>query len=98
MCQTLFNRIILNHFEFYEKALTMPGVKTDAVLTHLGMSQIGKADYAAAKATLGKITGNRKPIADLWIAYAKQESGENAPAKVEEESGPSLGDLMGASS
>jgi tetratricopeptide (TPR) repeat protein len=84
--------------EFYAKALTMPGVDTEAVNTHLGMALIGKGDYEGAKAALANVVGDRKEIASLWAAYAIQESGGAAGTAGEEESGPSLGELMGASS
>ena len=77
--------------KFYEKALTMPGVDTGEALTRLGIAQIGMGEYDAARETLGKVEGARAPIAKLWTAYADQLS---APAS----DGPSLGELMGASS
>ena len=60
---------------FYARALEMPGVDTNEALTRLGISQIGMGDYAAARETLGKVTGNRMPIAKLWIAYANEKGG-----------------------
>ncbi len=60
---------------FYERALEMPGVNTDEALTRLGIAQVGAGDYAAARETLGKVSGARMPIAKLWIAYAEQQDG-----------------------
>ncbi|MEE4154027.1 MAG: hypothetical protein V2I27_07690 [Erythrobacter sp.] len=66
---------------FFEKALGMPGVDTNEVLTRLGIAQVGTGDYAAAQATFAKVTGNRMPIARLWAAYADaQGSGTSASA------------------
>lgn len=64
---------------FYERALNMPGVDTNEALTRLGIAQAGTGDYAAAKATFERVTGNRAPIANLWIAYAEQQMGGSAP-------------------
>lgn len=55
---------------FYQKALGMPGVDTNEVLTRLGISQIGMGNYAAAKETFAQVSGPRMPIAKLWAAYA----------------------------
>lgn len=63
---------------FYEKAIGMPGLDQDRVLTRLGISQVGEGDYAAAQATFAKVQGVRKPIANLWSMYAKQEAAANA--------------------
>lgn len=60
---------------FYARALEMPGVDTNEALTRLGIAQIGMGDYAAARETLGKVTGNRLPIAKLWIAFANEKGG-----------------------
>lgn len=60
---------------FYERALTMPGVETDEVLTRLGMAQVGMGDFAAARETLGKVSGARMSIAKLWMTYAEQQEG-----------------------
>ncbi len=84
--------------ELYEKALTMPGVNADEVNMHLGMAQIGSGDFEAAKATFAKVTGEGQPIANLWTAYAVQESGGPVTADAPADDGPSLSELMGASS
>lgn len=80
--------------KFYEKALGMPGVDTEEVLTRLGIAQVGQEDYAGAKATFGKITGTRMPIARVWSGYASAQAGDEPGAA---ETGPSLSDLMDAS-
>lgn len=60
---------------FYQRALDMAGVDRNEALTRLGISQVGMGDYAAARATLDQVTGNRMSIAKLWIAYANQLEG-----------------------
>lgn len=60
---------------FYEKALGMAGVDANEARTRLGIAQIGMGNYDAARQTLGQVTGNRLPIAKLWIAYANELSG-----------------------
>ncbi|MBV7260270.1 hypothetical protein [Erythrobacter crassostreae] len=76
---------------FYQKALGMPGVDTGEALTRLGMSQVGLGDFAGAQETLARVEGKRAPIAMLWSAFAAEKAG---PAQSD---GPSLGELMGAS-
>lgn len=76
---------------FYKKALAMPGVDANESLTRLGIAQIGMGDYAAAKESFAKITGNRLPIAKLWAGYALQQTGGAAA----EESATSTGEVMG---
>lgn len=65
---------------FYSKALTMPGVDTALAQTRLGMSQIALGKYDDAKATLGKVQGNREPIAGLWATYAAEK--QSPPAAI----------------
>ena len=65
---------------FYNRALGMPGVDTSEALTRLGIAQIGMGDYAAARESLGKVTGNRASIAKLWIAYANEQEGSSSAA------------------
>ncbi|GAB5347526.1 hypothetical protein [Alteriqipengyuania sp. 357] len=64
--------------ELYEVALSRPGVETATALTRLGIAQVKMGDYAAAQATLDKVDGNRKNIADLWASYAKQQASGSA--------------------
>lgn len=66
---------------FYQKALGMPGVDKNEVLTRLGMAQIGLGQFDAARDSLGKIEGPRSAVAKLWIAYAAQQAAAaTAPA------------------
>ena len=40
----------------------------NAALTRLGIAQYDQGKYAEAKATFAKVTGNRQPLARLWLA------------------------------
>ena len=46
----------------------------DRLLTRLGIAQIDEGKYADAKATLAKVGGVRKSIAQLWTIYADQKA------------------------
>lgn len=69
--------------ELYMLALSKPGVDTAEALTRLGIAEVDQGKYAEAQESFGKVTGNRRPIARVWAAYAahKAESGP-APAPV----------------
>ncbi len=56
--------------DFFTLALAKPGIDQPRVLTRLGIAQVKAGRYAEAQATLAKVTGPRKPIADLWALYA----------------------------
>lgn len=58
----------------YAIALGKPGVDQPRALTRLGIAQVDQGKYAEAQATFAKITGPRKPIADLWTAYAQSKA------------------------
>jgi tetratricopeptide (TPR) repeat protein len=58
----------------YTIALGKPGVDQPRALTRLGIAQTDQGKYADAQATFAKITGPRKPIADLWAAYAASKA------------------------
>ncbi len=58
----------------YQIALGKPGVDQGRALTRLGIAQTDQGKYAEAQATFAKITGPRKPIADLWSAYAASKA------------------------
>ncbi|WP_341711970.1 hypothetical protein [Erythrobacter sp.] len=60
--------------EFYVKASSMPGVDPALALTRLGIAQFDQGKLTEAKATFGKITGNRQPIATLWTVYADEKA------------------------
>lgn len=58
----------------YSAALSKPGVDAPRALTRLGIAQVDQGKYTEAQATFAKITGPRKPIADLWSAYAASKA------------------------
>lgn len=58
----------------YTIALGKAGVDQPRALTRLGIAQVDQGKYAEAQATFAKVTGPRKPIADLWTAYAISKS------------------------
>ncbi|MEN9683550.1 MAG: hypothetical protein RLZZ427_1301 [Pseudomonadota bacterium] len=60
--------------EMYQITLTKPGVDAPRVLTRLGIAQADAGQYADAQATFAKVDGVRKPIAELWSAYAKAKA------------------------
>ena len=62
----------------YAIALNKSGVDANRVLTRLGIAQVDQGKSAEALATLAKVQGPRKPIAQLWSAYASQKSGAGA--------------------
>ncbi|MBT0671041.1 hypothetical protein HT136_21955 [Novosphingobium profundi] len=59
---------------FYSKALGMPGVDANAAALRLGIAQVRQNKNAEAKASFAKVTGSRKPVAELWAAYADSKS------------------------
>lgn len=61
--------------EFYQMALTKPGIEKDRVLTRLGIAQFDQGRYAEAAATFDQVSGSRKEIARLWSIYAAQKAG-----------------------
>jgi Flp pilus assembly protein TadD len=50
-------------------------VDTARVLTRLGIAQSDQGKAAEAQATFAKVQGPRKPMAQLWSAYAAQKAG-----------------------
>lgn len=58
----------------YMIAATKPGVDLDRVNLRLGIAQIGLGKTSDALATLAKVGGARKNIADLWVIYAEQSA------------------------
>jgi hypothetical protein len=59
----------------YTIALNKPGANRDLVLTRLGIAQVDQGKTADALATFAKVQGQRKAIAQLWSAYARQKGG-----------------------
>ncbi len=58
---------------FYTRALGMPGVDANAAALRLGIAQVRQGKTDAAIASFAKVTGSRKPVAELWAAYAKSK-------------------------
>ncbi|BDI61175.1 hypothetical protein [Qipengyuania nanhaisediminis] len=56
----------------YERALGMPGVDSAEANMRLGIARIGLGNFDGAREALGQVSGNRLPIAKLWIAYANE--------------------------
>jgi hypothetical protein len=64
----------------YTIALTKPGVDSNRVLTRLGIAQLDQGKKAEASANFAKVQGPRRPIAQLWAAYASQDAAGTAAA------------------
>jgi hypothetical protein len=58
----------------YMIAATKPGADLDRVNLRLGIAQIGLGKTNEALASLAKVSGVRKNIADLWAIYAEQSA------------------------
>lgn len=63
----------------YTIAAGKAGVDNDRVLTRLGIAQVDQGKTAEAQANFAKVQGPRKPIAQLWSAYATQKAGSATP-------------------
>jgi len=64
--------------EFYKLGLEK-GVKNPAEANlHYGMALVGAGRPEEAKAAFAAVTGNLKPLADLWAIYASQKTGGGA--------------------
>ncbi|TYC90937.1 hypothetical protein [Novosphingobium sp. BW1] len=59
---------------FYARALEKPGVDANTVALRLGIAQARQGKFAEAEATLAKVGGASKPVAELWSAYAASKS------------------------
>lgn len=57
--------------EFYKLAVAKPGADAERVLTRLGIAQYDQGKWADAEATFAKISGSRKPIAQLWALLTR---------------------------
>ncbi|MEJ5975991.1 hypothetical protein WG901_05055 [Novosphingobium sp. PS1R-30] len=64
---------------FYTIALAKSPADPNRVLTRLGIAQTDLGKTAEAQATFAKVQGPRKPIAQLWSAYAASKGGAAAP-------------------
>jgi hypothetical protein len=63
----------------YTIALAKAGTDSERVLTRLGIAQADQGKTAEAQANFAKVQGPRKPIAQLWSAYAAQKAGGATP-------------------
>lgn len=63
----------------YTIALAKPGADSERVLTRLGIAQADQGKVAEAQANFAKVQGPRKPIAQLWSAYAAQRASGATP-------------------
>jgi hypothetical protein len=63
----------------YTIAVGKAGPESDRALTRLGIAQLDQGKVAEAQASFAKVQGPRKPIAQLWSAYAAQKAGGAAP-------------------
>ncbi len=60
--------------EFYKLALAKPGVEAQRVNLQLGIALADQGKWDEAQSAFAKVTDNRSPIAQLWIAYAKAKA------------------------
>ncbi|MEN7537138.1 tetratricopeptide repeat protein [Aurantiacibacter flavus] len=58
----------------YQAAADKGGDLNEA-MTRKGMAQVMQGKYDEGIATLGQVTGPRKPVADMWVLYAEQKAG-----------------------
>jgi hypothetical protein len=65
----------------YQAAITKGGVDTARAQMGLGIANVGKSDWTAAKQAFASVTGSRKSIADFWSLWIDQQAaGSAAPA------------------
>jgi tetratricopeptide (TPR) repeat protein len=63
----------------YTIAVGKGGAENDRALTRLGIAQLDQGKVAEAQASFAKVQGSRRPIAQLWSAYAAQKAGGAGP-------------------
>lgn len=61
--------------QFYQKALTMPGVDTVTARNRLGIAQVNQGKFAEAAATFNQAQGDSSAVSRLWATYAEQQQG-----------------------
>ncbi|MXO64424.1 hypothetical protein [Altericroceibacterium endophyticum] len=69
-----------NAEKMYALAVEKGGVDKNRALTREGIAQAMQGESDAARATLQQVTGNRAPIAEMWIAYVDANDAPAAPA------------------
>jgi hypothetical protein len=60
--------------EFYKLALAKGSAEAPRLLTRLGIAQVDQGKFAEAQATLARVEGPRKGMAQLWSLYATQKA------------------------
>jgi len=60
--------------EMYQLAVDKGGTDANLALTRLGIAQVRQGKFDEAKATFGKVTGDRELLAKLWTAYADSKA------------------------
>ncbi|MCB2065059.1 MAG: hypothetical protein KDE15_00295 [Erythrobacter sp.] len=58
--------------EMYRLALTK-GADANLANTRIGIAQAEQHNYAGALESFGQVTGNRAPVARMWIAYCQHQ-------------------------
>ncbi len=58
----------------YNVALAKGGVDAQRTITRIGIAQFDQGKFTEAKANFDKVTGIRKPLAQLWSIYAGQKA------------------------
>lgn len=58
----------------YNAALAKGGADVQRVTTRIGIALFDQGKYAEAKASFDKVTGIRRPLAQLWSIYAGQKA------------------------
>lgn len=61
--------------DMYQVALEKGVQDRDMVLTRLGIAQVKTGDFDKARATLAQVSGQRAPIAQMWLAYIDTKAG-----------------------
>lgn len=55
--------------EMFKLALDKGGVDRNQLLTRIGIAQVHQSKLAEAKNSFAQVSGDRKPIAQMWTAY-----------------------------
>jgi tetratricopeptide (TPR) repeat protein len=66
--------------EMYKLAADKGGDDASLAQVRLGIAQVKQGQLDAAKASFGKVTGARAPVAKMWLAYIASKSAPAAPA------------------
>jgi tetratricopeptide (TPR) repeat protein len=66
--------------EMYKLAVDKGGDDASLAQVRLGIAQVKQGQLDAAKASFGKVTGARAPVAQMWLAYIASKSAPATPA------------------